>query len=243
MGHKVRLAPSILNADFTDLRRAIEAIEPYSDYIHLDVMDGHFVPNITFGPMLVETVDRITEVPIDCHLMIYNPPEWVETFAEAGADRVSFHVRSCRDTESVVRAIRALGVSPGLAISPEVPLFELKPYLGMVDFVIVMCVYPGFGGQRLMPEMLNRVGAIKRDAEEIGASVEVEVDGGVNAENLEQVLAAGTDTVVVGSSIFSSDDVGAKARQIRDMIASTGSAGVKTPGTAEDPQGRPDPEL
>ncbi len=218
MDGKVRLAPSILNADFTDLGGAIKAIEPYSDYIHLDVMDGHFVPNITFGPMVVETVKRVTEVPIDCHLMIYNPPEWVETFAEAGADRISFHVRSCRDAESVIRAIRTLGVSPGLAISPEVPLFELKPFLGMVDFVLVMCVYPGFGGQKLMPEMLNRVGAVKRDAAEIGASVEVEVDGGVKAENLQQVLEAGTDTVVVGSSIFGSDDVAAAAADVKSLL-------------------------
>lgn len=218
MDRQVKLAPSILNADFADLRKAIDAIEAYSDYIHLDVMDGHFVPNITFGPMLVETVDRVTDVPLDCHLMIYNPPEWVETFAEAGADRLSFHVRSCRDADSVVRTIRSLGVSPGLAVSPEVPLFELKPYLPSVDFVIVMCVYPGFGGQKLMPEMLNRVGAIKRDAAELGTSVEVEVDGGVNAGNLAQVLAAGADTVVVGSSIFSSADVEASAREIRELI-------------------------
>ncbi len=218
MGEKVKLAPSILNADFSNLKAAIAAVEPYSDYIHLDVMDGHFVPNITFGPLVVETVKRITSVPIDCHLMIYNPPEWVDTFAGAGSDRISFHVRSCRDAESVLRAIRELGVSPGLAVSPEVPLFELKPYLGMVDFVVVMCVYPGFGGQRLMPEMLNRVGAIKRDAAEMGVNVEVEVDGGVKLQNLPQVLAAGSDAVVVGSSIFGSEDVAGAAARIRDLL-------------------------
>lgn len=218
MGGKVKLAPSILNADFSDLKTSITAIEPYSDYIHLDVMDGHFVPNITFGPMVVETVKRITRVPIDCHLMIYNPPEWAEIFADAGSDRISFHVRSCRDAESVLRTIRSHGVSPGLAISPEVPLFELKPYLGMVDFVVVMCVYPGFGGQKLMPEMLNRVGAVKRDAAELGVSVEVEVDGGVKVQNLPHVLEAGTDAVVVGSSIFGSEDVARAAAEIRDLL-------------------------
>lgn len=218
MQDKVRLAPSILNADFADLGKAIRAIEPYSDYIHLDVMDGHFVPNITFGPMVVETAKRITTLPLDCHLMIYNPPEWVETFAESGADRISFHLRSCRDSESVIRAIRSLGASPGLAIGPEVPVFELKPFLGLVDFVVVMCVYPGFGGQKLMPEMLNRVGAIKRDAAELGVSIEVEVDGGIKAQNLPQVLAAGTDTVVVGSSIFGNADVSKAASEIRDLL-------------------------
>jgi ribulose-phosphate 3-epimerase len=218
MVSKRRLSPSVLNADFSCLREAVSGIEPYSDLIHLDVMDGHFVPNITFGPLVVETVKRITDVPLDVHLMIYNPPEWVETFADAGADRISFHVRSCRDAESVVRAIRGLGVSPGLAISPEVPVFELKPYLGMIDFVAVMCVYPGFGGQKLMPEMLNRVGAIKRDATELGITMEVEVDGGVKAQNLPMVLEAGADTVVVGSSIFGSDDIGKAAAEIRSIL-------------------------
>jgi ribulose-phosphate 3-epimerase len=224
MGEKAKLSPSILNADFADLRAAIKAVEPVADYIHLDVMDGHFVPNITFGPIVVETVKRITDVPLDTHLMIYNPPEWVETFAEAGSDRISFHLRSCRDCESVVRAIRNMGVSPGLAISPEVPVFELKPFLGMVDFVIIMCVYPGFGGQKLMPEMLARIGAVKRDAAELGVSVEVEVDGGVKAQNLTMVLEAGADTIVVGSSIFGADDIAAAASEIKGILES--SAGV-----------------
>jgi len=218
MRGRVKLAPSILNADFSDLGRAIGAVEPYSDYIHLDVMDGHFVPNLTFGPLVVEAVKRITRVPLDCHLMIYNPPEWIEKFREAGADRISFHLRACRDSESVIRAVRNLGASPGLAVSPEVPVFELKPYLGMVDFVVVMCVYPGFGGQKLMPEMLNRVSAIKRDAQEIGVSVEVEVDGGVKTHNLGQVVSAGTDTIVVGSSIFASENVPEAAADIRKML-------------------------
>ena len=218
MGEKVKLAPSILNADFSNLGSAIKAVEPYSDFIHLDVMDGHFVPNITFGPMVVRAVRAMTSVPLDCHLMIYNPPEWVETFAEAGADRLAFHVRACRDVESVIQAIRALDVSPGLALSPEVPLFELKPFLGMVDFVVVMCVYPGFGGQELMPEMLNRVGAIKREAEETGTDVEVEVDGGVKTDNLSEVIKAGADTIVVGSSIFGSRDISSAAAEIKASL-------------------------
>ncbi|MBN2168748.1 MAG: ribulose-phosphate 3-epimerase [Actinobacteria bacterium] len=218
MKKRAKLAPSILNADFSRLEEQIKAVEPYSDYLHLDVMDGHFVPNITFGPMLVEAVSKISDVPIDCHLMIYNVPEWVESFAEAGADRLSFHIRSCRDVESVIRAIRTLDVSPGLAVSPEDQLFELKPYLGMVDFVLVMSVYPGFGGQEMMPEMLKRVDVIKRDASELGADIEVEVDGGVKIENLDQVLEAGTDIVVVGSSIFKRDDVSAAAAQVKSLL-------------------------
>lgn len=218
MGRYPRLAPSILNADFSNLGEAIKAVEPYADIFHLDVMDGHFVPNITFGPMIVETVGRITKVPIECHLMIYNPPEWIETFAEAGADRIACHLRSCRDVESVVRSIRGVGVSPGLALSPEVPPSELRPFLGIVDFVIIMCVYPGFGGQKLMPEMLDRVGLVKSEAAEVDADIEVEVDGGAKAHNLARILEAGADTVVVGSSIFDGDNVAGAAREIRAIL-------------------------
>ena len=221
MNSKIKLSPSILNADFARLADAIKAVEPYSDYIHMDVMDGHFVPNITFGPLVIEAVKRITDVPLDTHLMIYNPPEWVEAFAEAGSDRISFHLRACRDPESVIRATRRLGASPGLAISPEVPTFELKPFLGMVDFVIIMCVYPGFGGQKLMPEMLNRIGAVKRDAAEMGVKVEVEVDGGVKAKNIPMVLEAGADNLVVGSSIFGATDVSRAAAEVRAILDGT----------------------
>jgi len=221
MNSKIKLSPSILNADFANLSDQIKAVEAYSDYIHLDVMDGHFVPNITFGPLMVETAKRITDVPLDTHLMIYNPPEWVEAFAEAGSDRISFHLRSCRDPESVIRATRSLGVSPGLAVSPEVPTFELKPFLGMIDFVIIMCVYPGFGGQKLMPEMLNRVGAVKRDAAELGVVVEVEVDGGVKAQNIPVVLEAGADNIVVGSSIFGATDASRAAAEVRAILDGT----------------------
>lgn len=220
MERKVKLAPSILNANFARLADEIKAVELYSDYIHLDVMDGHFVPNITFGPLLVEAIDQITDIPIDCHLMIYNVPEWVESFAEAGADRLSFHVRSCRDVDSVIRAIRSLGMSPGLALSPEDQVFELKPYLGMVDFILVMSVYPGFGGQQMMPEMLQRIGVIKRNAAEMGMEIEVEVDGGVKIDNLDQVLEAGTDVVVVGSSIFKAEDVSLAAAEVKAMMES-----------------------
>lgn len=221
MDSKIKLSPSILNADFARLADAIKAVEPYSDYIHMDVMDGHFVPNITFGPLVIEAVKRITDVPLDTHLMIYNPPEWVEAFAEAGSDRISFHLRACRDPESVIRATRRLGASPGLAISPEVPTFELKPFLGMVDFVIIMCVYPGFGGQKLMPEMLNRIGVVKRDAAEMGVKVEVEVDGGVKAKNIPMVLEAGADNLVVGSSIFGATDVSRAAAEVRAILDGT----------------------
>jgi len=214
----VKLAPSILNADFSNLYREIKAVEKYSDLIHLDIMDGHYVPNITFGPIVVKAIRKITDLPLECHLMIYNLPEWVEEFVEAGADRISFHLGACRDCEGLIRTIRAIGASPGIAISPVVPVFEADCYLPIVDFVVVMCVYPGFGGQELIPEVLERVSAIKRKAASLGTRVEVEVDGGVKTENLRQVVSEGTDTVVVGSSIFSSSDVEAAAKKIREML-------------------------
>ncbi|MDD5448018.1 MAG: ribulose-phosphate 3-epimerase [Actinomycetota bacterium] len=214
----IKLAPSILDADFSKLGEELKAISPYADYIHLDIMDGHFVPNLTFGPMIVETVKRVTQIPIDCHLMIYHVPEWIEAFIEAGADRLSFHLHSTRNEEHIIRTIRNLGASPGLALSPEVPPFELRRFLEVIDFVIVMCVYPGFGGQPLIREMLPRINAIKREARDMGVSVEVEVDGGIKTHNLTEVLEAGADTVVVGSSIFSSDDHGKAAAHVRSVI-------------------------
>ena len=217
---RIKLAPSILNADFSELRNQIKAVEPFADMIHLDVMDGNFVPNITFGPLIIEAVRKITNLPLDVHLMIYNPPEWIETFREAGADRISFHVQASENPDVVLRAIRALGASPGLALSPEVPVFELRPYLQFLDFVVVMLVYPGFGGQEMMSEMLNRVGAIKREAIEMGVNIEVEVDGGVKTENLSRVIEAGSDIVVVGSSIFKSESISNSAREIRSLLYS-----------------------
>lgn len=214
----VKLAPSILDADFSKLGEELKRVSPYADYIHLDIMDGHFVPNLTFGPMIVEAVKKATDVPIDCHLMIYHVPEWIEAFVEAGADRLSFHLHSARDEEHIISTIRNLGASPGLALSPEVPPFELSHFLKMIDFVVVMCVYPGFGGQPLIREMLPRIGAIKREARDMGVSVEVEVDGGIKTHNLIEVLEAGADTVVVGSSIFSSDDHEKAAAHVRDVI-------------------------
>jgi ribulose-phosphate 3-epimerase len=181
-------------------------------------MDGHFVPNLSYGPVVVQAVRNITEIPLDCHLMIYNPEEWIDTFAEAGVDRIAFHLRAGKDAEAIIGSLRKMGISPGLALSPEVPVFELKPFLGLIDFVIIMCVYPGFGGQSMMPEMLNRIGAVKRDSEVIGTEIEVEVDGGVNSMNLPEVIDAGADTVVVGSSIFKSPEIATAASEIRSIL-------------------------
>lgn len=217
---RVKLAPSLLNADFSDLKRAISYIEESADAVHLDVMDGNFVPNITFGPLVVRAVRAITHLPLDVHLMIANPAEYVEEFVEAGADWVSFHSEVTRFPGEILGFVRNLGKKAGMVINPQTPAKRVFDYLDLVDFILVMTVMPGFGGQDLIPEALDKVGEIKKEAARQGLRVEVEVDGGVKTENLPLVLAAGADIVVVGSSIYRAPDPREAAREIRRMLDS-----------------------
>ncbi|MBC7248535.1 MAG: ribulose-phosphate 3-epimerase [Actinobacteria bacterium] len=217
---RVKLAPSLLNADFSDLKRALSYIEDSADAVHLDVMDGNFVPNITFGPLVVRAVRSITRLPLDVHLMIANPAEYVEDFVEAGADWVSFHSEVTRFPGEILGFVRNLGKKAGMVINPQTPASRVFDYLDLVDFILVMTVMPGFGGQDLIPEALDKVGEIKEEAARQGLQVEVEVDGGVKTENLPRVLAAGADIVVVGSSIYRAPDPREAAREIRRMLDS-----------------------
>ena len=217
---RVKLAPSLLNADFSDLKRALSYIEESADAVHLDVMDGNFVPNITFGPLVVKAVRSITHLPLDVHLMIANPAEYVEEFVEAGADWVSFHSEVTRFPGEILGFVRNLGKKAGMVINPQTPAKRVFDYLDLVDFILVMTVMPGFGGQDLIPEALGKVGEIKKEAARQGLRVEVEVDGGVKTENLPLVLAAGADIVVVGSSIYRAPDPSEAARDIRRMLDS-----------------------
>jgi ribulose-phosphate 3-epimerase len=217
---RVKLAPSLLNADFSDLKRAISYIEDSADAVHLDVMDGNFVPNITFGPLVVRAVRSITHLPLDVHLMIANPAEYVEEFVEAGADWVSFHSEVTRFPGEILGFVRNLGKKAGMVINPQTPASRVFDYLDLVDFILVMTVMPGFGGQDLIPEALDKVGEIRKEAARQGLRVEVEVDGGVKTENLPLVLAAGADIVVVGSSIYRAPDPREAAREIRRMLDS-----------------------
>lgn len=215
---KIKLAPSLLNADFSDLRRAISFIEDTADALHLDVMDGNFVPNITFGPLVVRAVRSITRLPLDVHLMIANPAEYVEDFVEAGADWVSFHCEVTRYPGEILGLVRNLGRKPGMVINPQTPASRVFEYLDLVDFVLVMTVMPGFGGQDLIPEALGKVREIKEEAARQGLQVEIEVDGGVKTENLPLVIESGADIVVVGSSIYRAPDPGGAAREIRRLL-------------------------
>jgi ribulose-phosphate 3-epimerase len=215
---KVKLAPSLLNADFCDLRKAVSYIEGIADAVHLDVMDGNFVPNITFGPLLIKAVREITGLPLDVHLMIAHPAEYVEDFVAAGADWVSFHAEVTRHPGEILGSIRSHSRRAGVVINPQTPAERLFDYLELVDFVLVMTVMPGFGGQAMIPEALQKVGELKREAARQGLELEIEVDGGVKTENLETVLEAGTDIVVVGSSIYNAPDPRQAALDIRGIL-------------------------
>jgi ribulose-phosphate 3-epimerase len=215
---RVKLAPSLLNADFSDLRGAVSYIEGVADAVHLDVMDGNFVPNITFGPLVVKAIRAITDLPLDVHLMIAHPAEYVEDFIDAGADWVSFHTEVTRHPGEILGLIRSHDKRAGLVVSPQTPAARLFDYFELLDFTLVMTVMPGFGGQNIIPEALDKVGEIKKEAARQKISVEVEVDGGVKTENLELVLAAGTDIVVVGSSIYSAPDPRQAALDVRKML-------------------------
>jgi ribulose-phosphate 3-epimerase len=201
------IAPSILSADFSRLGEEIRAVEAAgADWIHADVMDGHFVPNITFGPMVVEAVRQVTTLPIDVHLMIEAPERFIADFARAGASTLCVHVETCTHLNRTVQLIRDAGVRPGVVLNPATPVESLRWILEYLDFVLVMSVNPGFGGQAFIPNSLARIAALRRMISEKGLGTLIEVDGGVSTQNIGQIAAAGADVFVAGSAIFKSSD-------------------------------------
>lgn len=199
-----RLAPSLLSADFADLSSAIRAAEEGgADALHLDVMDGHFVPNISFGPALVKAVRHRTSLPLDVHLMISDPGRYVEEFAKAGGDLLVVHVESHGDIGQVLERVRELGSKPGLAISPSTPLERATPFLAKVEEIIVMAVHPGFSGQKFIPGSLDRIAEARKLIDRLSKPPDLSVDGGVTLENAPSVACAGADLLVCGSSVYS----------------------------------------
>ncbi len=213
----IYIAPSLLAADFSNLAQDIERVrQAGANYLHLDVMDGVFVPNISFGPPVIESIRKKTKLFFDVHLMIKHPQRYIENFIKAGADSITIHYESTSRPRDAIMKIKDHDVKAGIAISPNTPYEAVLPYLDIVDMVLVMTVEPGFGGQAMIPETLEKVRAIKNYVDEHGIKVNIEVDGGITAENVHLALDAGANVIVAGSAIFKSKTPSKVIKQMRE---------------------------
>jgi len=216
----IKIAPSILSADFSRLGQQVAEVEAAgADYIHVDVMDGHFVPNITIGPVVVEAVRRATRLPLDVHLMIESPDRYVADFCAAGADNLTVHVETCPHLHRTVRQIKELGCRAGVTLNPSTPVVSLEEILPYVDLVLVMTVNPGFGGQVFIENMLPKIRRVRAMLDELGSQAELEVDGGIGPETAPWVVQAGAEVLVVGAAIFgSAGGIGEAIKGIRNAV-------------------------
>lgn len=210
----VKIAPSILSADFSKMGEEVYSLEVNgADLIHCDVMDGVFVNNITFGIKMVEDIRKHTALPLDCHLMIVNPEKYVERFAKAGADIITVHYEACQDNlKEVLTLIKQAGAKCGAVINPDTPVEKIADVLPLCDMVLVMSVFPGFGGQKFIPEALDKLRQLRQMIDESGKEIDLQIDGGVTAENVAEIKAAGANVIVAGSAVF-------KAENRKEMIA------------------------
>jgi len=212
----LKIAPSILSADFSRLRDDIRAVEEAgADWLHVDVMDGHYVPNITIGPVVVESLRKATRLPLDVHLMITDPDKYAPEFIKAGADWVSIHPETCREPRSVLAKIRALGAKASIAVNPDVPLEKVEAYFTDIDMVLMMTVFPGFAGQAFIEDVLPKIERARRLVSERKLPVLIEADGGIKADNIARVVGAGAEVIVSGSGIFKTPDYAETIRKMR----------------------------
>jgi ribulose-phosphate 3-epimerase len=224
---KEKISPSILSADFLRLGEEIQALEKAgADYLHMDVMDGHFVPNLTIGPSIVKAARRITSLPLDVHLMIEDPDRFLTAFAEAGAAIITVHLETVIHLHRTLAEIRSLGAKAGVSLNPATPVCLIEPALEYADLVLVMSVNPGFGGQEFIPEVLPKIEEVRRLIDKHGRPVELEVDGGIKTGNIGRVARAGADVLVSGSGIFNTPDYGKTIAEMRQEIRRATSAGV-----------------
>lgn len=221
----IKIAPSILSADFARLGDEIRAIEQAgADYVHVDVMDGHFVPNITIGPLVVDAIKPVTQLPLDVHLMIENPDNYIPAFAKAGADIIVVHAEATKHLHRTVQLIKSLGKRAGVSLNPGTSLAALDMILPELDLVLLMTVNPGFGGQSFIDSCLGKITELRRRIDELGLAIELEVDGGVKVDNIEQIAAAGADVFVAGSAVFGSDDYQQTIALLKENAAAGHSA-------------------
>ena len=214
------LAPSILAADFKELGQAIKTIEENgAEYLHYDVMDGIFVPSISFGMPVLASIRSCTKQVMDVHLMITEPIRYIKEFKEAGADLITIHLEACEDVAATIKAIREAGLKVGLSIKPATEAEAIRPYLDQIDMILVMSVEPGFGGQKFIPESLDKIRALRAMVEETGVNVDIEVDGGIYQANVKEVLDAGANIIVSGSGVFKGD-IAKNTREFMEILNS-----------------------
>jgi ribulose-phosphate 3-epimerase len=214
----MKIAPSILSADFSRLRDEIQAVEKAgADWLHVDIMDGHYVPNITIGPVVVESVRKVTRMPLDVHLMITDPDKYAPEFIKAGADWISVHPETCKNPVKSLDKIRALGAKASIAVNPDVPLEKVEVYFGHIDMLLMMTVFPGFAGQAFIEDVLPKIEQARKIVADRKLPILIEADGGIKADNIGRVVRAGAEVIVSGSGIFKTPDYAATIRRMRDV--------------------------
>jgi ribulose-phosphate 3-epimerase len=226
----VQIAPSLLSADFARLADEAAAVAEVADWLHVDVMDNHFVPNLTVGRPVVEALHKATTLPLDCHLMIENPDRWAVGYAEAGAANVTFHAEAAADVVQTARAIRAAGARAGLAVKPATPVDGYFDVLPEFDMLLVMTVEPGFGGQQFLPEMLPKVAKARRFLRDSGLNLWIQVDGGVSLETIEACVEAGADVFVAGTAVYGTDDPARAVEALRSRAGAAAGCGHRGAG-------------